>query len=81
MPFRDQSNVGQLEKFTGLFQEDLLLYLGVRRRAPFATAAVPSTANAPQGLEGLRRSNLDEYQLKPNNVFLWGQKQNNCAHE
>jgi hypothetical protein len=56
LPSCDQSNFGQLVKILqGFFQEDLLLYFGVRR-ALFATATATATATAVlkcQGLQGL----------------------------
>jgi hypothetical protein len=56
LPFGDQSNFGQLVNILqGFFQEDLLLYFGVRR-ALFATATATATATAMlmrQGLRGL----------------------------
>ena len=52
LPSCDQSNFGQLVKILqGFFQEDLLLYFGVRR-ALFATASATAVLKC-QGLQGL----------------------------
>jgi hypothetical protein len=52
LPSCDQSNFGQLVKILqGFFQEDLLLYFGVRR-ALFATATATAVLKC-QGLQGL----------------------------
>jgi hypothetical protein len=47
------------KSFTGpFFQEDLLLYLGVRRRAPFATVTVLLMRHKAQGLAPFERGRI-----------------------
>jgi hypothetical protein len=70
LPSCDQSNFGQLVKILQGFFRRIFSFI-LASGGLSLPLLLPLLMLMRQGLKGLRRSDLDEYHLKPNNVFLW----------